>query len=286
MIDCERCWTVLQKIQCKTLINVLWFGECLCLRHRGKSHRKAECLESAGEILHGNNFLWSMMKKSSVSRMQRFTYSQILCYPTSNTAWEQQLGWFKDSSQYRTLDTIDGELMGFEWNISQDSLHCSLSTKSKSSWTKWANPNTSKDELSSCRCSVTSIIWRNKDNETECIANSTLVSLFEKRFPAGRWSFLGPGSKTKWYSTDKERPGGKWDRVPELMMIKFRESGHPVFRATSPFSRGMLTSRGGGKLSIHFCADGETIETVFSTINFCQPAQYLRSSLRIVWRVR
>ena len=33
MNDCERCWTVLQKIQCKTLTNVLWFGVCLCLRH-------------------------------------------------------------------------------------------------------------------------------------------------------------------------------------------------------------------------------------------------------------
>ena len=49
------------------------------------------------------------------------------------------------------------------------------------------------------------------------------------------------------------------------MMIKFRESGHPVFRATSPLSRGTLKSEGGGKLSIHFCADGGTIETVFRT---------------------
>ena len=50
------------------------------------------------------------------------------------------------------------------------------------------------------------------------------------------------------------------------MMIKFGESGHPVFRATSPLSRGTLKSRGGGQLSIHFCADGDTIETVFRTI--------------------
>ena len=49
-------------------------------------------------------------------------------------------------------------------------------------------------------------------------------------------------------------------------MIKFGESGHPVFRATSPLSRGMLKSRGGGKLSLHFCADGYTIETIFRTI--------------------
>ena len=50
------------------------------------------------------------------------------------------------------------------------------------------------------------------------------------------------------------------------MMIKFRESGQPVFRATSPLSRGTLKSKGGGKLSKHFCAVGDTIETVFRTI--------------------
>ena len=50
------------------------------------------------------------------------------------------------------------------------------------------------------------------------------------------------------------------------MMIKFSESGHPVFRATSPLSRGVLKSKGGVKLSIHLCADGDTIETVFRTL--------------------
>ena len=49
-------------------------------------------------------------------------------------------------------------------------------------------------------------------------------------------------------------------------MIKFRESGQPVFRAASPLSRGTLKSTGGGKLSKHFCADGDTIETVFRTV--------------------
>ena len=49
-------------------------------------------------------------------------------------------------------------------------------------------------------------------------------------------------------------------------MIKFGESGHPVFPSMSPLSRGVLKSKGGGKLSIHFCADEGTIETVFRTI--------------------
>ena len=60
-----------------------------------------------------------------------------------------------------------------------------------------------------------------------------------------------------------------------MMMIKFSESGHPVFRATSPLSRGTLTSKGGGKLSIPFCADEGKIETVFRTIiPVYQPSVY------------
>ena len=110
------------------------------------------------------------------------------------------------------------------------------------------------------------ISWRSKDKEQECELSANLVSIYARRFSPGRWSFLGPGSEKKWYSTHGSKPQGEWDRVAELMMLKFGESGHPVFRATSPLSRGTLKSKGGGKLSIHFCADGGTIETVFRTI--------------------
>ena len=88
----------------------------------------------------------------------------------------------------------------------------------------------------------------------------------QKDFSTGRWSFLGLGSEKKWYSTYHERPRGDWDEVAESTMIKSGESGHPVFRATSPLSRGTLKSRGGGQLSIQFCADGDTVETGFRTI--------------------
>ena len=99
------------------------------------------------------------------------------------------------------------------------------------------------------------------------IANATLVSVSAKRFPAGRWSVFGTGSETKWYFICNEKPPVELHRVAELMIIKFSESGHPVFRATSPLSRGTLKSKG-GQLSIHFCADEGSIETVFRTIMF------------------
>ena len=49
-------------------------------------------------------------------------------------------------------------------------------------------------------------------------------------------------------------------------MLSFAESKHPIFRSTSPLPRGVLKSKSGGKLSIHYCADPGTTETVFRTI--------------------
>ena len=81
----------------------------------------------------------------------------------------------------------------------------------------------------------------------------------------GHWSFFGPGSETKWNATDTFKPGGEWDRVAELMMNDLRESGHPIFRATSALDRGHLKNKASGKLSIHFCADYVAIETIYRT---------------------
>ena len=60
----------------------------------------------------------------SLSHAKVYVFSDsVLCLgkinqnPTSNSAWEEKLSWFKTSSQYRALDTIDGEPMDFEWNI-------------------------------------------------------------------------------------------------------------------------------------------------------------------------
>ena len=125
-----------------------------------------------------------------------------------------------------------------------------------------------------------------KDNEKECKSNAQLVSLFAKRFAAGQWSFLGPGSEKKWYSISEDSPQGEWDKIAEKMMLTFAESGCPIFRATSPLSRGVLKSKGGGKLSTHFCADGRTIETVFRTIISVNQLSYLRSSLRFVRKIQ
>ena len=121
----------------------------------------------------------------------------------------------------------------------------------------------SQEGLSSCRCFIS---WGSKDNEKECESNARLLSLYAKRFGAGQWSFLGPGSEKKCYSISEDSPQGEWDKMAEKMMLEFAESRHPVFRATSPLSRGHLKSEGHGKLAIHYAADLETIETIFRII--------------------
>ena len=64
----------------------------------------------------------------------------------------------------------------------------------------------------------------------------------------------------------EDSPHGIWDNIAEKMLLEFTESGCPIFRATTPLSRGKLKSKGHGKLSIHFGAAQETFETIFRII--------------------
>ena len=137
----------------------------------------------------------------SLSHAKTHVFSDsVLCLgkmnqnPTSNTAWERQLDWFKDSSQYRTLDTIDGEPMEFEWNIFPGYTTLQLVQEVQQFMNKMGEPEQLQGRIIFMSM-FNDIIWRSKDNEMECIANSTLVSLFAKRFPAGRGAFLGPRSE-------------------------------------------------------------------------------------------
>ena len=170
--------------------------------------------------------------------------------PRSNIAWEERLTWFKSSPEYTTLDRIDGEPIEFEWNIFPGFTTLQLSHKVQKLLLRLSETPENFTGRFIFMSMFNDISWGSKDNKKECESNANLVSLFAKRFGEGQWSFLGPGSEKKWYSISEDSP----------------QRGHPVFRAMSPLSRGQLKSKGGGKLSIHYSADLETIKTVFRTI--------------------
>ena len=90
----------------------------------------------------------------------------VLCFgkmsenPQSNTVWEEKLIWFKSSSEYRALDTNDGEPMEFEWNIFPG-------------FTTWQLCNKVQEFLSARRRIIFMLMfndtsWGSKDNEQEC----------------------------------------------------------------------------------------------------------------------
>ena len=91
-----------------------------------------------------------------------------------------------------------------------------------------------------------------KGNEEECLANARLVSLYGRRLGKEQWSFIGPGSEKKWDSIKEDSPQGIWDKIAERMLLEF--------------ARGQLRSKGHGKLSIHYAADLEAVETIFRII--------------------
>ena len=231
------------------------------------------------KTIHWEDYSWkylSLIGDEQVISLQRtkiYVFSDsVLCLgkvnenPQSNTAWEERLTWFKSSPEYRDLDKIDGEPMEFEWNIFPGYNTLQLSQEVKSLLLRLGETSENFTGRIIFMSMFNDISCGSRDNEKECESNAQLVSLYAKRFGIGQWSFLGPGSEKKWYSISADSPHGEWDRIAEKIMLEFGVSKHPVFRATSPLSRGQLTSKGGRKLSIHCCADLDTINTVFRTI--------------------
>ena len=111
------------------------------------------------------------------------------------------------------------------------------------------------------------IVWREEGNTEKCVTNSSTIAKCARRFPRGRWSFLGPGSVKKWYGTHSDKPDGNCSRTAEMMMLQLQtESCHQIFVASSRFERGELRSKAHGKKSIHVNGSEEHLELLLRTI--------------------
>ena len=196
---------------------------------------------------------------------------------------EDRLTWFKSSPEYRTLDRIDGGPIEFERNIFPGFTTLQISHKVQELLLRLGERPEKFTGRIIFMSMFNDISWESKDNKKECESNAQLVSLFAKRFGAGQWSFLGPGSEKKWYSISEDSPQGEWDKMAEKMMVTLAESGHPVFRATSQsiVQRSAQKQRWWKIVDPLLCRPGNDY-ICFSHNYFCKSAQSLRSSRRNV----
>ena len=229
--------------------------------------------------IHWKNHSWkqlSLIGDETVINLQRtkvYVFSDsVLClgrvhqHPESNEAWKTRIEWIITDKSYRDSDGINGEPTEFEWNIFPGFKTLQLCGKVNDLLSDLGEtPETFTGRILFMSM-FNDISCDRKGNKEECLANARVVKVLGKKFSIGQRSFIGPGSEKKWYSEEENSPQGAWDHIEDEMLLEFAESGHPIFRATTPLSRGILKSKGHGKLSIHFAADELTIETVFRII--------------------
>ena len=67
-------------------------------------------------------------------------------------------------------------------------------------------------------------------------------------------------TKKKKYRGFSYKLDGEWNATAEDMMKTFAENGHPVFKCSSPLSKGVLKSKSGGRASMHNNADPSTTD--------------------------
>ena len=190
---------------------------------------------------------------------------KVLQHPECNEAWKNRVAGVRAERSYRDYDAINGESTEFEWNIFPRFTTLQLCDKINDLLSNLGQtPETFTGRILFMSL-FNDISCDRKDNKDECLRNANIVKTYAGRFGIGQCLFVRPGSEKKWYSSENS-PQGAWDNIAEKMLLEFAESGHPVFRATTPLSRGALKSKVRGKLSFHFAADQDTIDTIYRII--------------------
>ena len=191
---------------------------------------------------------------------------RILQHPESNEAWKNRIAGVMSEKSYRDYDGINREPTEFEWNIFPGFTTLQLCGKINDLLSDLGQTPETFTGRVLFMSMFNDISCDRKGNKDECLANAGVVKVLARKFGVGQWSFIGPGSEKKWSSMEENSPQGALDHIADEMLFEFAESGHPIFRATTPLSRCIVKSKGHGKLSIHFTADYPTIETVFHII--------------------
>ena len=156
---------------------------------------------------------------------------KVLQHPECNEAWKNRVAGVRAEKSYRDFEDVSGESTEFEWNIFPGFTSLQLCDKISNLLSSLGQSPETFTGIILFMSMFNDISCDRYDNKDECLKNAEFVKTFAKRFGIGQWSFIGPGSEKKWYPSENS-PQGVWDHVAEEMLLKFAESGHPIFRST------------------------------------------------------
>ena len=162
---------------------------------------------------------------------------KVLQHPECNEAWKNRVAGVRAERSHRDFEDVSGESTEFEWNIFPGFTSFQLCDRINNLLSSVGQTSETFTGRILFMSMFNDIFCDRYDNKVECLKNANIVKTFAKRFGIGQWSFIGPGSEKKWYSAENS-PQGAWDRVAKEMLLELAESGHPIFRSTTPLSRG------------------------------------------------
>ena len=201
----------------------------------------------------------------NIQRAKVYVFSDsVLClgkihqHPISNESWKKRIEWITSSQSYRNFDGISGEPTEFEWNIFPGFDTLQLCDKVKDLLSRLGERPANFTGRILFMSMFNDISCGTKDNEQECLAHARVVSLYARKFGTGQWSFIGPSSEKKCYSIKEtvHKESGTISRRRCWWNSPKADVRFPCYDSIVQRS----------KLSIHFAADQETIETIFRII--------------------
>ena len=169
-------------------------------------------------------------------RKQKYVSTQIPYY-----AWgtcqiiqkriEDEVEEFRLSTSYRELLGFDGELIDFEWNISQDLRHWRSSRRSRKTC-KIANlePEDFEDRIIFMSM-FNDIEWTKRGNSEQCISNSEKVNKYAKRFSRGHLAIPRP---RKWKEVVRKSQLHTWRK---MRFHRHRDGGGISKKPVTQYSR-------------------------------------------------
>ena len=156
------------------------------------------------------------------------------------------------SNQYIELDRIDGEPMEFEWDIFPRFTTLQMFAEIQNMMTEIKCEPEQLQGRTIFMSIYNDIVWgfpralgilaEKMMAEFKCESEHfqrriifMSMSDYARKFAHGHWSFLRSGSEKKWHWTHVQKFDGELDKIAEIMMLNFGESGHHIFRGSSAF---------------------------------------------------